>query len=641
MGSRTVREPLTLVRGWTGGVHHREPVELLASVYPESMTTTEVLVQYQQRLAELQSASGALLSKQTVLFALLALACGLFAHSRQMLPAWYPALALSPAVLAIRDWGRRRLRVKRMRRLRTHYERGIARLDGEWSGGGQAGSEFAPADHLYAADLGLFGEGSLFELLCTARTHLGRQGLARYLTDPVGSDEALQRQAAVQELSSRTELREQIALLGKYDFEESQWKTFADWLDAPAWNCPAWLRPALRVTSVSLVVLSLAALLMPVLWPTQWPVLWRMMLALSAVHGVVGALLWRRVRATLRAAGPVVAEMSVIREGLALLAGQYSTASTAFTAPKLVGLASRAAVAERAVRELDPWFLVLRERTKDWWYQLSLWLLLGTQSALAIDAWRSRQQTVFRDGLEAWAEFEALNALAGYAWEHPEDCWPEFVEGEACFEATALGHPLLARAQCVRNDVALGSGVRLWLVSGSNMAGKSTLLRSMGLASVLGLAGAPVRADGLRMAAMRVCASISIVDSLRQGKSRFLAEVQRLRDTLESSLHYPVLFLIDEIFSGTNSRDRLLAASAVVRTLVERRAIGAVSTHDIALAALAEHAGINVHMASSGADPLDFDYRVKPGITPETNALAIARLAGVPVYGCEGGREGA
>jgi DNA mismatch repair ATPase MutS len=165
------------------------------------------------------------------------------------------------------------------------------------------------------------------------------------------------------------------------------------------------------------------------------------------------------------------------------------------------------------------------------------------------------------------------------------------------------------------------------------MSGKSTLLRAIGLNAVLAFAGAPVRAAALRISGLTLFASLSIVDSLLNGKSRFMAEVDRLRRTIESARNRSVLFLIDEIFSGTNSRDRRIAAEAVVRTLVDRQAIGALSTHDLALCEIADSensAGINVHMGSGGG-PLDFDYRLKPGATNEANALAIARMAGVPV----------
>lgn len=547
---------------------------------------------------------------------------GVLAYYRKTTPLWYPALAISSALVSIRQYGRLRLQARRLNRLSSFYEGGKWRVEGRWAGKGHQGTEFQPSDHPYATDLGLFGEGSLFERICTARTHLGRERLAGYLIHPAGHKEARERQEAVQELAPRIDLREQIALMGRYDFEESRWRTFAEWLDGPSIDRANLLRLCFCVSSSLLLGLSFAVLVAPSVF---WPALWRPICTTAVVQALVAGFLLRWVRLALAAAGPVADEIRVMREGLAMLAGLE------FSTPKLVQLVRRAEGAEGAIGELDPWFTILGERSKDWLYQLSLWLALGTQTALALDSWRRRHRTALLRWLDTWAEFEALNALACYAYENPEDCWPEISEAHAFFEAKALGHPLLPRETCVANDVALGSGQKFWVISGSNMSGKSTLLRSMGLASVLALAGAPVRAKSVRMAAMTVYASISIGDSLREGKSRFLAEVQRLRDTLDASLRQPVIFLIDEIFSGTNSRDRQLAADAVVRTLVERRAVGAISTHDIALASIAAHGGANVHMASTGRDPLDFDYQLKLGVTPETNAIAIARMAGVPV----------
>ena len=194
----------------------------------------------------------------------------------------------------------------------------------------------------------------------------------------------------------------------------------------------------------------------------------------------------------------------------------------------------------------------------------------------------------------------------------------------------------LPRAACVANDLDLSSGSPFYLISGSNLSGKSTLLRAAGLNAVLAFAGAPVRARVLRLSGLAIVASLAVVDSLLHGKSKFLAEVDRLRLAIQSAaLERPVLFLVDEIFSGTNSRDRRIAAEAVVRTLVERGAIGILSTHDLALTEIANAPGmdgVNMHMASGNeGDPMDFDYRLKPGPTTETNALAIARMAGVPV----------
>jgi DNA mismatch repair ATPase MutS len=207
---------------------------------------------------------------------------------------------------------------------------------------------------------------------------------------------------------------------------------------------------------------------------------------------------------------------------------------------------------------------------------------MGTQLSIAIEQWRAEHGEALRAWLEAWAELEALNSLACYSYENPEHIFPSF-SSDTCFEARALGHPLLPRASCVENDVALSADSPFYVISGSNMSGKSTLLRSIGLNAVLAMAGAPVRASFLRMAKMSVFASLSIVDSLLTGKSKFMAEVDRLRLAIEAAPNQPVLFLVDEIFSGTNSRDRRIAAEAVVRTLVDHGAIGALATHDLAL----------------------------------------------------------
>jgi DNA mismatch repair ATPase MutS len=254
---------------------------------------------------------------------------------------------------------------------------------------------------------------------------------------------------------------------------------------------------------------------------------------------------------------------------------------------------------------------------------------------MAVEQWRQQHGAQLRIWLKKWAEFEALSAISAYSYENPENTFPTFSD-EVCFEAQELGHPLLPQSSCVVNDIELGREHPFYIVSGSNMSGKSTLLRAIGLNALLAYAGAPVRARALRLSGLSIFASMCITDSLLNGKSKFLAEVDRLRKAIESAVpKRPVLFLVDEIFSGTNSRDRRIAAEAVVRTLVHRGALGALSTHDLALTEIASAdgmRGVNVHMGSSDErNPMAFDYRLKPGVTQESNALAIARLAGVPV----------
>jgi DNA mismatch repair ATPase MutS len=323
-------------------------------------------------------------------------------------------------------------------------------------------------------------------------------------------------------------------------------------------------------------------------------------------------------------------EVDVLQGGFQMLEGQ------SFDSAKLRDLTGRLRGAAKPLRKLERMLDALNERDKQWFYLPFLVLCVTTQIAWAIDRWRATHGEDLRGWLNAWADFEALSALGNYAFENCDHTFPEFSDDGPRFEAQNLGHPLIQLSFCAGNDICLNAGQRFYVVSGSNMSGKSTLLRAIGVNSILGFAGAPVRARSLRLSRFFVCASLSVVDSLLNCKSKFMAEMDRLRQMLDAAVAGPpVMFLIDEVLSGTNSRDRRIAAEAIVRTLVERGAIGALSTHDLALTEIAqmpELRGINVHVGSCDPhDPMKFDYRLKPGITKETNALAIARMAGVRV----------
>ncbi len=596
------------------------------------MTRDGVQAQYTSRRAEVEAAevraraqsfsSGAVAAVAVIAAIVLAF------HAR------WAMVALSAAVAAIaaRQWFPARAEAYRAWRLKRFYERALERMRGDWVGRGVAGEQFDDPEHAYAHDLNLFGEGSLFELLCIGRSGIGHRGLARSLMEPRKLEDSRARQEAVRELAARTDLREKTALLGPHEFSESNWETFAEWLESPAAEFPRWLRWILPMTAALLVLIALAGgTLIP------WLVALRLAVPVLLFHAIIGEWHKDSVSKIIRAAAPLWGETQVLREGLRLLEeGNWESA-------RLREIAERARGGAESVRKLERLLGRLTVRNNDVLYLPSLLLMVGTQLSMAIERWRRNHASKLRTWMEAWAEFESLQALACYAFENPQNVFPEFAEGavqrEARFDARALGHPLLPGDGCVRNDVSLNPGTRFYIVSGSNMAGKSTLLRAIGLNAVLAAAGAPVRAESLRLSPLRVCASIGVADSLLNGKSKFLAEVERLRlaiqlaEQAQAGAGAPVLFLIDEIFSGTNSPDRRTAAEAVVRTLVARGSIGALSTHDLALAEIAEDAalnGANVHMGSRGeGDPMDFDYRLKPGVTREANALAIARMAGV------------
>lgn len=508
------------------------------------------------------------------------------------------------------------------------YERGIDRIDGDWLGKGNAGLDFERDHHLYQNDLDILGKGSIFELLATTRSGIGAERLAAFLLDPVTSAKARARQEAVKELQPAVDLREEIDLLGKYRFQDCSGKRLRGWLDEPLIRVPKVLPVILALLSMFSVALVAAGCAR--LYP--WVEVIEALGLSLAVQGAIALVLMRDVRARIQVLRTLGGDVSVLRAGIELLAPMN------FQSPKLCGISEclSAQGAGKTLHGLQRMLTILEHREDEVFYVFLVSFAAGTQLVLALERWRARHQAAFERWLDAWAEFEALSALAGYAYEHPGDAYPDLLDGKAYFEALEMGHPLLSEHICVTNDVAFDASRRFYIVSGSNMAGKSTLLRAIGLNAVLAAAGAPVRAKQARMAVMTVCASISIGDSLRDGASKFLAEVERLRDCIVKARRgEPVLFLVDEMLAGTNSRDRCLAAGWMLEALVAAGAVGALSTHDLALTEIAERDGLhgaNVYMQSrKHDDPLDFDYRLRPGIASQTNGMAIVRMIGLQV----------
>lgn len=594
-------------------------------------TWATVLLEYQSKLDGLH-ASGLHVQATQSRFGLitgalgLVLVLGILGYVLRAGTSWYPILFAPAVVWSYRRYLAYRRESYQISRLARLYESGIGRINGNWAGSGVSGEEFSRDGHLYEKDLNIFGRGSMFELLCAARSEIGKRRLASYLLDLPEMDETLARQAAVKELAPQSDLREKAHLLGPYSFQDSQWEPFDEWQKSPTVSAPPLQRWILFVNSALLALMILipwAAGPGNRLWAAEAPFLIAALIAQAAF----GFFLQKRVRPALEGMRRIGHELQLFRLGIELLETRE------FHSVKLKRLVDAVKGAGREVRRLEQLIDALDQCSKDWFYVPSLLLLAPTQLALAVEQWRARHSRNLTIWLDAWAEFEALNSLAAYAHEHPEDVFPELADVPG-FEVDGLGHPLLPESVGVRNDVHLGSARRFYLVSGSNMAGKSTLLRAIGINAVLAAAGAPIRALRARTACFAVCACVSVVDSLAEGRSKFMAEVERLRQTLCSAAGpRPVLFVIDEILSGTNSGDRRVAAASYMRALSGAGAIGALSTHDLALTEIAEQpelGGINVHMESRDpSDPFGFDYLLKPGVSAHSNAVAIARLAGV------------
>ena len=553
-------------------------------------------------------------------------ALALVAFDTQWLSRWWIAVPVGvfAALVVVHD------RVINQRRQADRavlfYERGMARLQHRWMGSGEAGERFVDAAHPYAADLDVFGSGSLFELLCTARTRAGEATLAAWLQAPAPPEVVRARQAAVDELRLRLDWREALALLGSDVRAGVNAEALAAWGAAPP-VLQSWLA---RVFAAGLVTVAAGA---AVAWATT--TIGPLPFLLAGIAESAFALWLRR-----RVAHVIAAAQHPDRD-LALLAQLLERIEAErFGSSRLIALRAQlesdGKPPSHRIARLHRLIHLLDARKNQLFGPLAGVLLWATQLALAIEAWRAVTGPAIGRWLTAVGEIEALCALAGYAYEHPDDPFAELTEETTCFDGDGLGHPLLPEAQCVRNDVHLGGALRVLVVSGSNMSGKSTLLRTVGVNAVLALAGAPVRARRLRLSPLTVGASIRILDSLQAGTSHFYAEIMRLRRLMDMAQGpLPLLFLLDEILHGTNSHDRGIGAEAVVRGFIARGTIGLVTTHDLALArvadALAPRAG-NVHFEDHLEDgKMTFDYRMREGIVQKSNAVALMRAVGLEV----------
>jgi len=516
-------------------------------------------------------------------------------------------------------------RHQRFTRAVDFYKRGIARLDENWEGSGEAGERFKDPAHPYSEDLDLFGKGSLFELLCRARTQAGEQTLAAWLKSPAAADEIRFRQEAVSELRSKLDLREDLALLGADVRAGVDPDPLVHWGEGPA----RFHSNSIRIAAALIACLALASL---AFWIVEGRHQWFMLAIMIELLFVYSQR--RTVGDTVRAAERAGRDLELLSSVLARLEKEN------FNSPRLKSL--RAALncegvpCSRGIARLNRLIVLLDSRKNLFFAPVALILLWEIQLAFLVERWRQKNGRAISGWLRAVAELEALSSFAGYSYEHPGDPFPELSPESSSFEGLALGHPLLPESKCVRNDVHLTGEVRVLVVSGSNMSGKSTLLRTVGINAVLALAGAPVRARSLRIAPLAVGASIRVMDSLHDGTSRFYAEITRLRKLVTlADGPLPLMFLLDELLHGTNSHDRRIGAEAVIRGLVHRGALGLLTTHDLALAHIAEALApnaLNVHFE----DHIDnghmaFDYRLLPGIVKKSNALELMRSIGLEV----------
>ncbi|HTB68239.1 MAG TPA: hypothetical protein VK727_18610 [Steroidobacteraceae bacterium] len=572
------------------------------------------LTRHEERIASARLVAGLLIAAIVV--------ARLFVHA---LTLWW-ATPLLLAFVGLVSWHAsvRRARARAARAV-DFYRRGLDRINDRWAGGGHTGERFLKAHHVYAADLDLFGRGGLFELLCAVRTRMGEETLAQWLLAPAPIAQIRERQACLGELRERLDLREDLEAAGDPGIGV-QPDAFAAWAQSPNQLHGAWIRWVA-------FVLPAAAVTTAIVWgfvAVRWPFL----LVLLAEIAVL-KLLHKRLDAAVNAAERGFENLRLL--STLLIRIEREPCSTPALQALQRQLSSHGQPASRLIARLRTItdFLGQRENLLVRVF-FEIPLLYSVHAALAAESWRSQHGAAVRPWLAASGRLEALSSLAMYAYEHPQDPFPELVEGPAIFDARGLGHPLLPSAACVRNDVSIRGSRHVLLVSGSNMSGKSTLLRAVGVNTVLAMAGAPVRAAGLRLSPLQVGASIRINDSLGEGHSRFYAEITRLREIYELAAGTTaLLFLLDEVLQGTNSKDRRIGAEGILRALIERGAIGLVSTHDLALTditGLQADVLHNVHFQDTlEHGRMSFDFTLRDGVVTKSNGLELMRAIGLKV----------
>lgn len=547
------------------------------------------------------------------------------AFSLQLISPWWMAVPIAVfAIVAVYHGRVLRARTNAQRAVEV-TQRGLVRIEDRWMGGGQQGERFRSPDHIYAADLDLFGAGSLFELLSTARTRMGEDALAAWLLSGSPIEEIKARQTAVAELRGNLDLREALVVLGKDAAAGVHPEALLQWAEAPGEMGQAWLRwlaPLLMVLAIGAAVV--------------WAV-WGIFLPLLGVAAVEGSLMYgmrEQLPAVFSATEGAFENLDLLSGILARLEREEFRSTRLRTVQQ--ALTSHAWKGSETIARLRVLVNWIDSRDNLFVKILDVPLMYSVQVALAAERWRARHGRAVRSWLEATGEMEALVSLAAYHYEHPADPFPEFVEGVPCLHGEALGHPLIPATKCVRNDVRLDAETRAMLVSGSNMSGKSTYLRTVGVNTVLAMAGAPVRAQRLRLTPLQIGASIQVNDSLQEGSSRFYAEITRLRRIYDLAAERPpVLFLLDELLQGTNSKDRRIGAEGVLRGLLERGAIGILTTHDLALTEMGElpkGALRNVHFQDDLENGrMRFDFQLRAGVITKSNGLELMRSIGLKV----------
>lgn len=497
----------------------------------------------------------------------------------------------------------------------------------------QNGAQFLEMEHPYALDLDLFGEHSLFQYINRTSTEIGRQRLAQYLKEPSSTEVIMARQEAIQELQEKMDWRQHFQAHGRETTDNpAHLQALLSWLKDPAFvKDNSWLKLALYLAPIWFV----AAL---VLWAFYWP--WQFFLLMLIPPAIVLQRTLQRVNDT----HVRTAHAEAMLNHYARLIKHVEQGH--FQAPLLKELQAlfvqKDSTASGKIDRLSYLISQLNVRFNVFAIVLNIGGLWDLQWVYRLEKWREAQKEALPQWFAALQEFEVLSSLGNLAYNHPHWHFPIITTARE-IEAVGIGHPLIPRDKVVTNDIHMPIQGHIKLITGSNMAGKSTFLRTLGVNLVLGLSGSPVCAASLGLPQLQVYTSMRTQDALHESTSSFYAELKRLKVIIEAveaaargiEQERPIFFLLDEILKGTNSVDRHTGAKALIHQLIEFKGGGLIATHDLELGALeAQAAGAieNLRIEVEIQDgELHFDYKLKKGVSQSFNATLLMQQMGIRV----------
>jgi hypothetical protein len=489
------------------------------------------------------------------------------------------------------------------------------------------GNEFIPKDHLYAKDLDIFGRASLFQYINRTTSEMGSNTLAKWLLEPSDAGTILKRQIAIKELSATTEWRQQLQAYGKEQIiKNTTQQRLGIWLNEPDkflqfkhWGWIRYVLPAIILTVLFLNIFD------------DLPV--RILNIFLLVYAVIAYIISKKVSPIHQQLSKMVAELDVLSDSI------QAIEKVQFTSTLLQELqAQYQQQKSKSSYELNQLKKILERLDLRYnpvvFIPLDIFLLCDLQQVLALEKWKKHNEQNVLHWFEVLGNFEALNSLSTLSFNHPEWSFPVIHDKHFFIEGRQIGHPLISKTKRVVNDISIDKNGELMLVTGSNMAGKSTYLRSVGINIVLTMAGAPVCADRFILSPVQLISSMRIADNLEESTSTFYAELKKIKIIIDKvNKGENVFILLDEILRGTNSYDRHIGSIALIKQLIKHNAAGIIATHDVELAKMQEAYPVNIlnyHFdVQVNNEELHFDYLLKPGICTSLNASILMKKIGI------------